>query len=434
MSNNVGIIITARIKSSRIQEKVLQQIGYRRAIEILLDNLNNTKYDVVLAIPQSTDCDILEQIGKERGVMVYRGEDDSPMHRLYSCAIINEFDHIVRITADDILIDMTLLYNQIQKHVYGNHDYTYMRRCPDGTAGEVIRVSALEKALSKIGDMPTEFVSYYMKDTGFDVFEYFPPKEYQFNYRLTMDWPEDLLLLRIIFASLKEPFGVLDIINFIKQHKYLLTINHLPAISVYTCNYNTSDYIARCMESIFSQSFSDFEYIVIDDHSTDNSMDVISEFYSGLSFENQNKMKVLRNEVNKGLPASSNHAIGIARGRFVVRVDSDDCIHQDYFSRVLDETRISDSQGCITGYERIGECDDKLNTVIENMWHPGCALISRWAANELKYKDNLKYMEGAEFFERFRKNYKMSFIPEPLWSYRIRPGQKTQDTEHPLNK
>lgn len=434
INNKIGIIITARVKSSRIHEKVLQQIGHQKAIEILIDKLNNNKYDVILAIPQNKDDDILEKIGREKGIQVYRGQDDSPLHRLYECALQFDFTHIVRITADDILIDTTLLFNQIEKHINGGHDYTFMRRCPEGIAGEVIKTSALETIITELGNEPVEFVSYYLKTNGFRVFEYFPPREYQFSYRLTMDWPEDLLLLRIIYASLKEPFGTLDIINFIKQHKYFLNINKLPLVTVYSCNYNTADYIIRCIDSVFKQTFDDFEYIILDDYSTDNSMNLIVEYISKLPLESQRKVRILRNNENKGLPNNCNNIISNGRGRYVVRVDSDDMVNETFLSRAIEELRLSEAQGCITGFIRIDEQDNKLKEILTNEWHPGCAVLSKWAVNELKYQENLEFMEGHEFFSRFRKKYKMAFIPEALWQYRQRTGQKTQNPNHPLNQ
>ncbi len=67
------------------------------------------------------------------------------------------------------------------------------------------------------------------------------------------------------------------------------------------------------------------------------------------------------------------------------------------------------------------------------MFHPACALISTWTANELKYQEGLQYLEGKDFWDRFKRKYKYSFLPEPLWKYRTRPGQKTQEKQHPNN-
>ena len=110
ITESIGLIITARVKSSRIKEKVLQKIGTKTTIEILLDHVipNDNYYSVVLAIPENEDDDILQEIAEKKGIDFYRGQDNSPLHRIYECAKMYGFDHIVRVTADDILIDQQL--------------------------------------------------------------------------------------------------------------------------------------------------------------------------------------------------------------------------------------------------------------------------------------------------------------------------------------
>jgi len=436
---SIGLIVTARVKSSRLQEKVLQEINGRRTIDILLDHVIPTddKWPVVLAIPESSDDDILEEIANERGIQCYRGQNDSPLHRLYECAYINEFEHVIRVTADDILIDQALLRAQINFHIKGNNDYTYMRRCPEGVAAEIIRTDALKAVIDKVGRKPVEFVSYYLKTNDFRYMEYFPPSpgnEFQFSFRLTMDYYDDLILLRVIHSVLKQPFGTLDIINFLKQNKYLLNINKLPEVTVYTCNYNTAKYVKDCIESVMSQSFKDFEFIIIDDCSTDNSMNVITEKVSEYGRDERFKIQIIRNSENMGLPACCNKILSLARGKHIIRIDSDDILAPNAIERMLEQTRIEDTAGCITGYYNAKEQLSITSETLTNEWHPAGCLLNTWTVNELKYKEELEYLEGDDFFKRFKRDYKISFIPEPLWTYRSRPGQKTQQKEHPNNK
>lgn len=428
---SVGLVVTARVKSSRIQNKVLQKINGKYAIDLLLDHIVNDQYQIVLAIPESAENDILEEIGRARGIEVYRGHDDSPLHRLAAVADQYNFDYVSRITADDVLIDLFILFRMIKFCIRGGHDYLYMGRCPEGIASEIIRTSVLLDVVRTVGKRPIEFISYYIKNK-YKTFEYLPGFEYQFPARLTMDYEEDIMLLRILYASLVNP-GTLDIINFLKKNKYLLAINHLPEITVYTCNYNTSKYITDCMDSVLGSSFDDIEYIIIDDGSTDDSLNVITEYYSKLKLHDQRKMKVLRNEKNLGLPSSCNRVLSMARGKYVFRVDSDDCISEGCLDRLYEQVKLNGTHGCISGYNKTNEQLELVDTVNTNDWHPGCALISKWVANEIKYRDGIDFCEGVPFYNEFKKHYKMSFIPDALWSYRQRPGQKTQDINHPNN-
>lgn len=440
MDETIGIIITARVNSGRLHQKVLQKINGKHAIEILLDNVINDKYPVILAIRKNEQDDILAEIAERKGVEVYRGQDDSPMHRMAACAEQNGFEHVARITSDDILIDKILLFNQIKMHLNMkqkySRDYTFMRRCPEGIAGEVIKVEALNRAIEEIGDEPVEFVSYYLKKKGFDVFEYYPPPEYQFSYRLTMDYEEDLMLLRILFAALNEGFGTLDLLHFFHKNKSLLNINRLPQVTLYSCNYNQGKYIKDCIYSIELSDFwyDDFEYIIIDDCSTDDSMNVIMEYYSKLPIHIKNKIKIYRNDKNIGLPASCNKALTMSRGKYIMRIDPDDTIELKILPKMLDKIKIDSTQGCLSGYNETKSALSVTSIVSENPGHPGCALLSTFAVNEIKYKEGLEYLEGKDFFERFDKKYKVSFVDEALWNYRKHHDSKTASPNHPENK
>jgi len=220
-------------------------------------------------------------------------------------------------------------------------------------------------------------------------------------------------------------------VNYLQQHKYFLQINRLPEITVYTCNYNTGKYIKDLMDSIYSQSYDDYEFIIMDDCSTDDSLNIITEYYTGLNPVQQHKTKVLRNDENMGLPASCNKVLEMSRGKFVIRVDSDDVLEPDALLKMRNAMMENSVQAVLSGYY---ETDEDLNItgkVITNQWHPAGCMLSRWCVNELKYREDLKYLEGADFFKSFREANSLHFIPEPLWKYRSRPGQKTRDVNHP---
>lgn len=431
----IGLVVTVRVKSSRLKEKALQLIKGRRTIDMLLDHVipNDDFYDVVLAIPENKDDDILKEIGTQRGIEVYRGEDESPMHRLHAVAVKYEYDYVIRITADDILIDQNLLRQQINWAINGKLDYCYMRRCPEGVAGEVIKTEALDTVVSELGDMPVEFISYYMKRDDFKYNEYYPPYEYQYTFRLTMDYEEDLKLIREIYNMLPEPIGTLDIINCLKRYKSLCQINKLPDVTVYTANYNYSKYIVDCMKSVHGQTITDFEYIVVDDCSTDESSNKIMEYYSGLDYDLQRKTKIYRNDKNKGLPATCNEVLSMARGKFLIRVDADDVLYPDAIEKMLDKMKLENAMGCLSGYEEVKEAMSTTSVVTKNMWHPASCILNRWCVNEIKYREGVEYMEGVPFFNEFRKRYRVSFVNEPLWKYRKHDKSKTASPEHPLN-
>lgn len=91
-----------------------------------------------------------------------------------------------------------------------------------------------------------------------------------------------------------------------------------PAISVVMSVYNSERYLAEAIESILTQTFTDFEFIIINDGSVDSSLAIIESYMA------KDVRIVLISRENKGLPASLNEGIAIAKGKYIARMDADD--------------------------------------------------------------------------------------------------------------
>jgi glycosyltransferase involved in cell wall biosynthesis len=83
--------------------------------------------------------------------------------------------------------------------------------------------------------------------------------------------------------------------------------------------YNGAAYLEETLESVRAQTFEDFELVAIDDASTDGSRDLLSRYAS-----TDSRIRVRRHAANRGHRAASNHAMALARGRYVARLDQDD--------------------------------------------------------------------------------------------------------------
>ena len=92
-------------------------------------------------------------------------------------------------------------------------------------------------------------------------------------------------------------------------------------VSVIIPVFNQEKYIGRCLRSILSQSFEEsfYEVIVIDDGSSDYSIKILEAF--------SDKIKIIKHKKNLGLPSALNSAIKNAKGKYLVRLDSDDYIN-----------------------------------------------------------------------------------------------------------
>ena len=96
-----------------------------------------------------------------------------------------------------------------------------------------------------------------------------------------------------------------------------------PAISVIIPMYNTEKYIKQCLESVAAQTFSDYEVIVVDDCSDDNSVVVVE----GLTATFEGKLQLIKLKKNNGSPGiPRNKGLKLARGKYIIFLDSDDMI------------------------------------------------------------------------------------------------------------
>lgn len=105
------------------------------------------------------------------------------------------------------------------------------------------------------------------------------------------------------------------------------------SLSIIIPIYNKDKYIHKCLSSILSQSYSDFEIIVVNDGSTDNSKRIISDFV-------QKDHRVnLFSGTNFGVSAARNKGIEYAQGDFIMFVDADDFIQEGYLQRIMSQTK-----------------------------------------------------------------------------------------------
>lgn len=196
--------------------------------------------------------------------------------------------------------------------------------------------------------------------------------------------------------------------------------------SVIVATHNHSSFLGRCLRSIFSQVNSpDFEIIVIDDASIDNTPEILKGFSSEIT--------LLTNDENLGLPASLNLGIEESRGDYIVRVDSDDYVSR-HFLNVL--TLALDSNPTLDAVESdyivFNDSDESGGTFCSALEEPiACGIMFRRESmfRAGLYSPEFLLHEDKEFRWRFESQHKIGHIPIPLYRYRRHSENITNDKE-----
>ena len=105
----------------------------------------------------------------------------------------------------------------------------------------------------------------------------------------------------------------------------------MSLVSIITPVYNSERYISQCIKSVLSQSYNNWEMILCDDCSTDDSVKVVQEYV-----ERDERIKLIFNETNSGAGVTRNNAIRVSKGRYIAFLDSDDLWHKDKLKKQMD--------------------------------------------------------------------------------------------------
>ena len=158
------------------------------------------------------------------------------------------------------------------------------------------------------------------------------------------------LILKPDMSNLKKELAKL-------YHKPKRLRRKPPLVSVIMPVYNSQEYIDKAVQSVLSQTFKDFELIIVDDHSADKSWNIIKRYA-----RKSKKIKSLRNRKKIGLPISVKRALEKARGDYITKIESDDLCYKTRFEkqvRYLNKNRRTVAVG--TQYLFINERGRKVN-------------------------------------------------------------------------
>lgn len=198
-------------------------------------------------------------------------------------------------------------------------------------------------------------------------------------------------------------------------------------ISIIIPVYNNEKYIGRCLRSLKNQSISKnlFEIIIVDDCSNDNSLNEIKK-------QKTSQIKVIKNKKNMGLPKSLNIGIRAAKGSFIVRVDSDDWVQEDFLNIMSTFLYINKKLDAVACDYTIA--DDKENSLkVENCLNKpiGCGIMFRMQhlLDIGLYNEKFAYAEEQELRNKFMKKFSITRIPLSLYRYRKHQNNRSKNSK-----
>ena len=205
----------------------------------------------------------------------------------------------------------------------------------------------------------------------------------------------------------------------------------LSIISVVMAVFNGQNYLTESIESILNQTYPFFEFIIIDDGSTDTSLEIIEQYA-----QKEERIKVVVNDKNLGLAKSLNKGIALAEGEYIARMDADDISLRDRFQiqlQFLKDNPQIDLVGSWVEFidknsQPTGNILRYIKTPMGLRWttfftppfiHPTVMFCGRVFDQGYQYNVDEIYAQDFEFWTRLNVSHKFSNISKILLQYRI---------------
>ncbi|MCH7744854.1 MAG: glycosyltransferase [Chloroflexi bacterium] len=203
-----------------------------------------------------------------------------------------------------------------------------------------------------------------------------------------------------------------------------------PVVTVLMAAYNVEQYISQAVESILNQTFSDFEFIIVDDGSEDSTPEILARYDDA-------RIKVIRVE-NQGLTNSLNTGLQASKCRLIARMDADDVCSPNRLEAQLAELQKNEDLALVgTWYNVIDEDgaflsardaptdSAELRAILlrENPFCHGSVLFRRDAVAAVGgYRPEFKSSQDYDLWLRLREHYQMGMVPQVLYDWRLRRG------------
>jgi CMP-N-acetylneuraminic acid synthetase len=208
-----------------------------------------------------------------------------------------------------------------------------------------------------------------------------------------------------------------------------------PKVSVIITAHNYGRFVGKAIESVLNQTMPDFELIIVNDGSTDNTSKVLERY------KDDERVNIIELE-GVGLAKASNRGIRASRGKYVIRLDADDYFDENILlveSTILDQRhdigmvypdyyRVNED-GELMEYVRLMKVNDETKLLDRSPLAAG-AMYRRECYDRIGgYNEKLRYQEDYDFWLRFIEKFKVYNVNIPLMYYRQHRGSMSTNTE-----
>ena len=208
-------------------------------------------------------------------------------------------------------------------------------------------------------------------------------------------------------------------------------------VSVIIPVYNVQDFLARCVDSVLAQTYSDLEIILVDDGSIDISGDMCDEYAL-----KDSRVKVIHKE-NGGLSDARNAGLERARGRYVTFIDADDYVHPQFVELLLKTAKSTGAQIAACTWQELNDGDtprrvktknprcttytqeEAINSVFyqKKLNHSACSRIFETQLfYDLRFPEGALYEDLAVIYPLLSKVNKVALLKAPMYYYMHRQG------------
>lgn len=240
----VGVLVACRMKSSRLKNKAIIPIHGIPAIERCLMNCLeiNSATNVILTTSVMEEDEVLKNYTLNGQVKFWQGDPDDVIKRYLAACDHYGIDVIIRVTGDCPVVSKDIAEFLLKSHFTNGADYTAAKTCAVGSSVEIYNKEALQRVLDYLGNADySEYMTWYMQNNP-DVFKVnlidLPPELVR-NYRLTLDYEEDLKMFDVLLSKMHESNlspNIYNIFEILDQNESIGKINSHLTLTYKTDN------------------------------------------------------------------------------------------------------------------------------------------------------------------------------------------------------